>query len=433
MIGKIHKKTIYLLFLFVVMLGFWVLRSTFAKFSNDYITENDAVGFSLNFDLKMSDFEEYEDIRVDANSYEVFNVNIKNSTDDTLYYGIWYKISDDIDNIDDIIVARLEDNLVGTSGEINSLDDKTVSVLIKNNSDADVVVHIGIASSNTSTQDISYLGGKHLITGSLKEVDYDYEEASKKYVSSIDNNTYFIVGSRDYDATDEVYTFVANHTGAYKIEAWGAKYFDQGGGYTSGIIKLEENDVLYLTVGRENTSFTDVRLVSSQDDVDASLNSRIMIAGTTEEASYISGHLGSISSIKTRDELLELCVTGLESIECSYHPSFKIFKHTKMVNGDSEMVSFDGDSTMYGNMGDGHIKITPVVPTIQIPDLSVKIGEKLDVSDVTCLDTENGCYIVRVSPEDTSDLVLGIYPISFMVSDDDGIVYRYLSSFEVVE
>ena len=74
-------------------------------------------------------------------------------------------------------------------------------------------------------------------------------------------NLYFYSGPTefDFDYTGDVQTFIAPVSGTYKIAAWGASGGDvtindvtyQGGlgGYTSGLISLEENQTLYIYVG----------------------------------------------------------------------------------------------------------------------------------------------------------------------------------------
>ena len=432
----VKKRILYLLFLLGFFLSYLLVKPTFAKFSNDYVTDNDVVGLQLNFDLNISSFEEYEEIKVDANSYEVIDVNIKNNTSDILYYGVWYKMISPREVSQDILIGRLEDNFTSMSDEISSFEEKTASVIIKNNSGHDVVIGIGVSSSDTSIQDIEYLGGKRLITGSYKEVDYIYDDNLKKYVSSVDSNVYYYLNSSLFSNVSSLEKFTSNHVGSFLVEAWGASNGDDDkGSYTSGVIKLDKNDSLYVSVGNHssvdvNDKFSDVRLVGEDE---GSLSSRIMIAGSKNNESYISGHLGSLASYFSDDDIKKKCEDNMLDITCSYHYSGVIFKHTKVINGDSEMSTFDGKDKMIGNSGDGFVKITPVVPNIEIPTLKVKMGEQLDISSVRCLESLNGCHIVRVLPQDTSELSLGKYNASFMVSDDYGIVYRYNGEFEVVE
>lgn len=424
--NHISKKVLYCMFLFIVMLGCFSIKPTFAKFSHDYTTTDDAVGFSFHFDVGISNFEEYEEVRVDANSYQVFNVNVENSTVDTVYYGIWYKMIRPNEINNDIVIGRLEDNFTGMSGSLGTLEDKTASIIIKNNSVNDIIVAIGVNSSSRD-EEMEYLNGKHLISGSYPEIDYIYDDASKKYVSSGDSNSYFMLNSIQFDYKNEIQSFDVDHKGVFQVEAWGASNGDKKGSYTSGMLLLNKNQKLYMSVGLENSvdrHATDVRLVENDDD------SNIMIADY--EKSYISGHYGSLASHILDEKLRKSCVTGMEDIACSYHSSSVIFDETKFIDSNSEMPSFTDNKTMIGNLGNGHVRLTPIVPTIDIPKLSVLVGEQLNVDDVVCRDSLGGCHIVRVSPEDTSKLDVGTYSISFMVSDDYGVVYRYSSKFDVV-
>ena len=58
------------------------------------------------------------------------------------------------------------------TGSIAFNEEKLSSIIIKNNTTNDIIINIGIASSEESAENIEYLGGKHLITGSENEVDY---------------------------------------------------------------------------------------------------------------------------------------------------------------------------------------------------------------------------------------------------------------------
>lgn len=108
-----------------------------------------------------------------------------------------------------------------------------------------------------------------------------------------------------FNYTGEAQSFVVGQgqAGTYRIELWGASGTTSGvtsyGAYTSGVIDLKENDVLYFYVGQSNPTAnatawnggqgsgggtpgggaTDVRLVKTTDPLDTKgLASRIMVA-----------------------------------------------------------------------------------------------------------------------------------------------------------
>lgn len=427
-----NVKIACLLFLLIFSFCVFAVIPTFAKFNDQYVTQDDVVGFQFNFDLKLSNIEEYEEVSVPSNSYEVFQVNIYNSTGNTIYYGVWYKMAIPSTIESGMVIARLESNLTEMTGELAPFEDKTVSVIIKNNSSSDMMVNIGVDSSLTGVQDIEYLGGKYLITGSANEFDYYYDDVNKKYVSSIDSNQFFTLNSVGF-RVDDVKKFTSNHLGSYKLEAWSAGGESSKGSYATGILSLDKNDNLYFDIGKEKVKDEEVNtstVVSlSSLDVESDVDNRIMIVG---DKSYISGRFGDIAFRFSDEELKKKCVTGKEDVLCSHHLSGKYFNRIQYLDGTQEMSSFDGKSKMIGNQGNGYVKITPVVPTLNIPKLSVAIGEELDLSEVECVDGGNGCHIVKTLPSTTKDLTVGSYNIMFMVRDDDGVVYRYQSNFDVV-
>ena len=162
--NKIVKKYIFVLFLIGICLSSFVIVPTYAKFTNDYSTEDDVVGFSFDFGIGISDIEEYSELKIGAMDAEVFNVKIDNDSLDTVYYGVWYRIDDESVE-DSISIAKLERSEANTSGSIEGNGSSLVSVIVRNVSNKDVVIDIGVASSNKDTNSISYLDGRKLISG----------------------------------------------------------------------------------------------------------------------------------------------------------------------------------------------------------------------------------------------------------------------------
>ena len=162
----------------------------------------------------------------------------------------------------------------------------------------------------------------------------DYVKSKYSYSDeyNINKNKY------DFPYIGDVQTFKAPITGDYKIELWGAQGGDyqnnteggngHHGGYTSGIIHLEEGTKLYVYVGqglscRNCASFnatrtstgsgnpgggaTDIRLVPGQWDSLVGLRSRIMVAGgggSSEGGNWGGEAGGLVGYLSTRNSYI---------------------------------------------------------------------------------------------------------------------------------
>ena len=182
-----ENKYLYLYFIFILTIIITISTPIHAKFTNDYETEDDAVGISFDFNLNIQDIEEYESITVDANDAKIFNVKITNNNTKIIYYGIWYRMVDPIDINDSIVIAKLEDSEENTSGSIESNKDKTVSIIIKNKTDKNIKIDFGVSSSEIDANSVEYLDGKRLISG-VDKVTYLNKTTTGSFVSYTANN-----------------------------------------------------------------------------------------------------------------------------------------------------------------------------------------------------------------------------------------------------
>ena len=275
---------ILVLFLVVVCLGRIFIQNTYAKFTSGYETGNDIANLNLSFDVKISNLEEYEEISVGANSYEVFNVNVKNSSSTTTYYGVWYMMASPKEKSSDIVIARSNDCLVNTSGSIESSKDVTTTIIVKNNSSSNIKVNIGVASSVKSVSDIEYLGGKKLISGTTDIPTRSLFDIVKKnavidnvkstYVSS-DSGIDFSNISSDTNGKG-VYIRSGTENNTYPI------YYYRGAVTTNNVLfagicwkmvrTTETGGIKLIYVGKSTSNTCDIDSVSSDDDLDLYYN-----------------------------------------------------------------------------------------------------------------------------------------------------------------
>ena len=168
---RVHNTTIYFMLLLVISLGGFALKTTYAKFTSNYITSDNIVGMSLIFDLNISDLEEPKELNVAPNSTESFDIKVTNSSSSKAYYGVWYKMINPAKKSNDISVIRSADNTTTTSGSLLKNSNITVTIIVKNNTNSSIRLEVGVASSTTSVDKIEYLNGKNLITEIEKKPD----------------------------------------------------------------------------------------------------------------------------------------------------------------------------------------------------------------------------------------------------------------------
>lgn len=429
---KVNKITIYLMALLVITLGGLSLKGTYAKFTSNYTTPDNIVGMNLSFNLDISNIEEYEEIHIKPNSYEIFNVKLTNDSNATAYYGIWYKMVNPTSKTSDITIARNIENETATSGSILENSDITASIIIKNNTNSSVIVNIGVASSDKSTKDIEYLNGKVLINGTTSEVDFSYDSINKRYISYEEGNSNFTLSSLIYSYTGLSQTFTSDHTGVYQVEAWGAEIVNtkgetlKYGEYSRGNIILNNKEKIYLTIGSKSSTSNDIKsddyigkrasYITKDDKISSLTNENlnkilILASNSAQTSSDKFGYIGN--------ELLHNKIMYCYNCQINQDRSNLIFNTTNKSNTPT---------TNYTKQGNGAIKITPIAPTVTITQ-SINPGEQLENNQLICNDNGSGCEIYKI--QDTTKLDIGEHPVKVILKDSFGYTYKYMINLKV--
>ncbi|MEE3342698.1 MAG: hypothetical protein VZS44_01250 [Bacilli bacterium] len=178
---------LYLCSIVVLLIILTILTPTYAKFSHDYITDEDAVGITFDFSLNIEDIEEYKSISIDSYDAKIFNIKVTNNTMNTIYYGVWYRMVEPKEINDNIIVAKLEDSVDNTSGDVESNNSKVVSVIVKNKTNKKIKIDFGVASSDKDANSVEYLAGKKLIIGT-DQIQYLNTVDTGDYVEYVGSN-----------------------------------------------------------------------------------------------------------------------------------------------------------------------------------------------------------------------------------------------------
>ena len=192
--------------------------------------------------------------------------NVEKGTQNINYNGIKENVvlNEKIDKVELLKDITLSDSLVVDKEKdvILDLRGKTLSIstsdyIIKNNGNLKII-------DSKYDDDISEAQRKYEEEQASYDQEYNEaitrkEEAESKYQKELkeynDSQTVF-----EYDYTGEEQTFTAPKEGYYKLETWGAQGGDRGnnnggkGGYSTGIIHLEENETLSIYVGGNGTT-----------------------------------------------------------------------------------------------------------------------------------------------------------------------------------
>lgn len=218
-------------------------------------------------------------------------------------------ICDDSGKCNNFAVKNIRLTITSTenyTGTINlNLDFRPVHIITYKNLTGNYLS--SIISGESVNIDLSNESPEFVYVDSDKYVDYKYENnilylnniLSDIVVEAIDDAIY------EYNYTGSYQTFTVPYTGVYKIELWGGQGGSSTaqGAYTSGNIRLEKSENLYVYVGEHPTSetsgyngggngradvgnysdragggATDIRLTSGTWNNFDSLKSRIMVA-----------------------------------------------------------------------------------------------------------------------------------------------------------
>ena len=161
-------KRNYLLSLIVIGLISLSLYSTYAMFTASIETD-DIVNLTASTLPTSTEIVEYERITVEKNSEKTIEFTIKNSTSKTLYYGTWYEMIKPSSINDNIVVARQEESEKETLGQLNSSETAKVSLIVKNNTEANIIINLGVGYGTTSSLNLPE--NRNLITDVNMEGD----------------------------------------------------------------------------------------------------------------------------------------------------------------------------------------------------------------------------------------------------------------------
>ena len=158
-------KRNYLLIIVVMGLIVLSLYSTYAMFTESVETD-EIINLSASTINLNSEIVEYEQITINGNEAKSIMVNIINSTESNLYYGVWYEMVNPTSINSNIEIAQLTSSTDSTQGQINVGIEKNVKIVIKNTGSSSITVNIGVGYSETNSLDLPI--NRYVITNEIQ-------------------------------------------------------------------------------------------------------------------------------------------------------------------------------------------------------------------------------------------------------------------------
>lgn len=251
-------KQTYLVLLIVISLFSLALYSTYAMFEAEINTNNIvSIDTSISMDTRI---DEYQITTIEPSSYKILDINIQNTQDKDLYYGVWIEqISTDIQNIN---AYKLDTSLSPTVDIIPSNKTNKVTIVLINNARKKSTIKIGIATSETSSLNLTE--NRTLITEEISK-DNIRNESAGEYIKSLytidsedlylddnDNLIYYGNNPKNYILLNqELWQIIGVYQNQIKIiktDSIGTYVYDDENNY------LENSRINYLLNGLYNKS-----------------------------------------------------------------------------------------------------------------------------------------------------------------------------------
>ena len=166
-------KQSYLMLLIVVSLFSLAIYSTYAMFEAEIDTNNIvSIDTSISVDTSI---EEYQITTVEPNNYKILSINLTNSQNTSLYYGVWIeKINT---NNNDIYAYKLDDSKYPTVDIINNNETRNITMVIINNSQKKATIKLGVATSEDTSLNIN--GNRILVSEEIARKDIRNQTAAE--------------------------------------------------------------------------------------------------------------------------------------------------------------------------------------------------------------------------------------------------------------
>ena len=371
-------KKVYLLVIVIVSLIVLALYSTYAMFTAD-LNIGEFVELTASTLPTEGYTQEYETIGIDAYQSKTINLNIKNSTSNSLYYGVWYEMKDPSTINSNIKIGLLSTIPNPVSGQVASNETKLVKINVFNNTNNAIVINIGAGYSTTSSLNLP--SNRTLVSGTF---DTEAPSLSLEKVTYLDvpfdnkwtyNGSTATNGVLSYDGTE--YKYYA--TSPY-VPVDGQYWYITYDAYVTNKIPNQDYGQIYFNINYYDSEYNTTTINGYE------ANGRL---NQLETGKWVSLIFGKPPGIKLYEDYLKYIKLDFISHSTRSIPPIKL--RNLKVYGQMKNNFYNINITANDNIG---VTTTKCAKGIHSKEYFKENGTIVNSNQITV--TENGIYTVYV-------------------------------------
>ena len=155
-----NRHIIFLIMIIIALCGI-VLSASYAL--NVNVTQNTTSDYDLSYTFDISDNATWT-INLEAGKTKIYDIAVTNPYDDSIKYGIVYKMNNPTTMPDDSLVGMVSTSENSTQGILEANSEKNISIAIVNGSDSNMQVTLSVISGYKNGGDLIIPEGYTLIT-----------------------------------------------------------------------------------------------------------------------------------------------------------------------------------------------------------------------------------------------------------------------------
>ena len=218
-INFVDKKELIIVTVLTFLIALTGLFATYAIDTSLSYNDTTEYDMSLSFDLSASTNKQ---VTIQADKTKFFDIDVKNSNNGTIQYGIAYSMVTPSTLPEGVTIAKSWKSANLPTGLINANTTLPVTIAVENTSSTDITISLSIINGYEKGGDLILPTGKVLIEGEYNPVGE--EEVTRYYLKSVSVDILNSIGSSDCMSLDSVDLAVGDNL--YCMQDQGDNFLD---------------------------------------------------------------------------------------------------------------------------------------------------------------------------------------------------------------